>query len=135
MVRDTGIDWRLTQRACADTELCSTDNWPRPGNVYPGTQASIPADIMALYQNFTVNSDGQPFCTYDECDLSDTSRWEVFLKSLKKFYLGMAFLLFSYVEDFAAGNDYFVEELAKVYIKVLSNGYDNLETIAWLQHL
>ena len=42
----------------------------------------------------------------------------------------MAFLLFSYVEDFAAGNDYFVEELAKVYIKVLSNGYDNLETIA-----
>ena len=64
---------------------------------------------MAIYEEFTVDEDGLPSCDFDECNLSETA---------------------SYVEDFAASNDYFVEEFAKVYNKVLSHGYDNLSVVS-----
>ena len=38
-------------------------------------------------------------------------------------------LNFSYVEDFASSNDYFIQEFSNVYAKVLSHGYDNLEVV------
>ena len=44
--------------------------------------------------------------------------------------LGDKMLLnFSYVEDFASSNDYFIQEFSNVYAKVLSHGYDNLEVV------
>ena len=42
----------------------------------------------------------------------------------------VSFFPFSYVEDFANSNTYFVEEFGKVYSKVLSKGYENLETLS-----
>ena len=36
---------------------------------------------------------------------------------------------FSYVEDFASSNDYFIQEFGNVYAKVLSHGYDSLEVV------
>ena len=37
---------------------------------------------------------------------------------------------FSYVEDFANSNALFIEEFGKVYTKVLSKGYENLQTLS-----
>jgi len=111
MMRDNGVTWRLTQRDCTalpvDTDLCADDQTTAWQYISGGVGFNLPADV-ALYQNFTVDSDGQPSCTFDECDLSETS---------------------SYVEDFANSNEYFVEEFGKVYTKVLSKGYDNLQTL------
>ena len=44
--------------------------------------------------------------------------------------LKVAFISFSYVEEFANSNAYFVEEFGKVYSKVLSKGYENLDTLS-----
>merc|ERR1712038_484289 len=89
------------------TSLCGegqTTNWQYS---IGGVGFNLPAD-MALYQNFTVDSEGKPSCDYEDCDLSNTA---------------------SYVEDFASSNDYFIQEFSNVYAKVLSHGYDNLEVV------
>jgi len=107
-----GTSWRLNSRACTElngvaASLCGegqTTNWQYS---IGGVGFNLPAD-MALYQNFTVDSDGKPSCDYEDCDLSDTA---------------------SYVEDFASSNDYFIQEFSNVYAKVLSHGYDNLEVV------
>ena len=49
---------------------------------------------------------------------------------ISNLYPKVAFISFSYVEDFANSNAYFVEEFGKVYSKVLSKGYENLETLS-----
>ena len=38
-------------------------------------------------------------------------------------------LYFSYVENFATSNEEFIQEFSKVYTKLLSHGYDNLQNV------
>ena len=78
LVRESGIDWRLRQRTCEnildDPSLCSegqTTGWQYTTSGTVGF--NLVAD-MALYQNFTVDSDGRPDCEYSQCNLSETSR-------------------------------------------------------------
>jgi len=113
MVRDSGVTWRLTQRPCANingvnTNRCAADQTTAWQYISGGVGFNLPADV-ALSQNFDVDSDGKPSCAFDECDLSETA---------------------SHVEEFANSNAFFVEEFGKVYSKVLSKGYENLETLA-----
>jgi len=115
MVSSAGINWRLTQRECSsitdptiDTSLCTagqTTEWQYIGG---GVGINLPAD-MAIYQNFTLDTEGKPECDYSDCDLAPTS---------------------SYVEQFAASNDYFVQEFSSVFAKMISRGYDNLAIIS-----
>ena len=75
-----------------------------------------------------MDSDGKPSCAFDDCDLSETARYKLIY--ISHFYLYFAFILFRYIEDFADSNAYFVEEFGKVYSKVLSKGYENLENLS-----
>jgi len=112
LVRESGIDWRLRQRTCEnvldDPSPCSegqTTGWQYTTSGSVGF--NLVAD-MAIYQNFTVDTDGRPDCDYSQCNLSETS---------------------SYVENFATSNEEFIQEFSKVYTKLLSHGYDNLQNV------
>ena len=82
LLRETGLDWRLRQRSCEsvldDPSLCSegqTTGWQYTSS---GSGFNLVVD-MALYQNFTVDTDGRPDCDYSQCDLSDSSRYVTLL--------------------------------------------------------
>ena len=78
-----------------------------------------------------MDAEGKPSCDYEDCDLSDTSRWIILFVYGEKEHENMKYEIinFSYVEDFASSNDYFIQEFSNVYAKVLSHGYDSLEVV------
>jgi len=110
---DDTVNWKLSQRTCAnlnsvDTDLCDdgeTTGWQWSAQ---GVGFNLNAD-MALVKSFNTDAEGKPDCEFASCPDS-ASR--------------------SIAQEFAASNAIFIQEFSAIYSKLLSTGYDTLQTVA-----
>jgi len=63
---------------------------------------------MALYKDFTVDSEGKPSCTYSACGASPTA---------------------TDVEEFAGSNQAWIDDFSLVFTKMLQHGYTSLNVV------
>jgi len=109
---DQEVNWRSVQRACpklksVDTDLCEdeqTTGWQWTAS---GVGFNLNAD-MALVKDFDTDAEGKPSCDFSDCPDSTSA---------------------SIVEEFAASNGLFIEEFSDVYTKLLSTGYESLQSV------
>merc|ERR1719397_2317677 len=114
---DDSVNWKLAQRACTklnsvDTDLCEdeqTTGWQWSA---AGVGFNLNADMALvkeiLLQYFETDAEGKPSCDFSECPDSSSA---------------------SIAEEFAESNDLFIEEFSAIYSKLLSTGYDNLQSL------
>merc|ERR1712038_26988 len=108
---DSTVNWRLAQRNCislnVETELCEdgqTTGWQW---FAAGVGFNFNAD-MALVKYFDTDSEGMPSCDFAGCPDSPSA---------------------SIAAEFAASNDLFIQEFSAIYAKLLSTGYDSLQSV------
>jgi len=109
---NSSLDWKLLTKDCAsltniDTTQCSANQTTGWQWQVPGTAFNINAD-MALYKEFSVDSEGKPSCEYADCPLSASA---------------------NFAESFSDDNDAWIQTFSNVYFQMLKNGYTTLQSL------